>query len=183
MSWPAPEPCTETPSWWNPRCLQTEYWGRDEEEQKQNTVNPRSWEIKTYEADSVWFSYTSAIYYCIMLLSGQMTLREEGCLTLKHLCVCARGTECTVFAQCCNWMCAEAFHLWGLSYLGCWWLSIPSLVLISLHSAKPLYRLLTLWARSNMCVFLCLCVHQCELAILRMNLWYDFVYFLFILWD
>lgn len=51
---------------------------------------------KTYEADSVWFSYTSAIYYCIMLLSGQMTLREEGCLTLKHVCVrvCARACVC-----------------------------------------------------------------------------------------
>lgn len=28
-----------------------------------------------------------------MLLSGQMTLREEGCLTLKHLCVCACARE------------------------------------------------------------------------------------------
>lgn len=29
-----------------------------------------------------------------MLLSGQMTLREEGCLTLKHLCVCAGARVC-----------------------------------------------------------------------------------------
>lgn len=153
VSWPAPELCTERPGWWNPRCLQTGCWGREREVDRWAEAGRETLLIHSYDqASRCRFSVYD---------SGLLTLRQaaEYRFDLKvFVCVCVRwerATVCSVFVQCCNWMCVEALHLWGLSYLGFWWLSIPSLVLISRHFAKPLYPLLTLWVRISACVRVC----------------------------
>lgn len=53
------------------------------------------------------------------------------CVSERMLCLLRAVIECVLLL------------LWGFSYLGSGWLNIPSLVLISLHSARPLNPLLT----------------------------------------
>ena len=125
VSWPAPEPCTARPGWWNPRCLRTKCWDREREGKRERDPHHGRSSIHPI---SVGRSSNG-----ILIKSTEHQVCNWVWLLRKTL-ACARVC---VFAQCRNWMCAEALHLLGLAYLGCWWLSIPSLVLISLHTANP----------------------------------------------